>query len=185
MSLIGATPIAGMVMLAAGGLNMNPPAMPSGMPNINIAAPKVSVQQAKAANTCAALVHDPAARMELPGRFAATGMKDSQVEGFLSCVQDAVRQHDVTKLAHSMAYPLKVELPGKVLELKSAAQFKAHYKEVFGVALTKTVTAAKAQELAPSKSAVVLDGGVVEFGPKGGAESRIEISVLRPPQTAK
>ncbi len=185
MSLIGATPIAGMVMLAAGGLNMNPPAMPSGMPNINIAAPKVSVQKAKAADSCATPVHDPSARMELPGRFAETGMKDSQVESFLSCVQDAVRQHAVTKLAHSMAYPLKVELPGKVLELRTAAQFKSHYQEIFGQAMTKTLTAAKSEELAPSKSTAVLDGGVVEFGPEGSGDSRIEISALRPAKVAK
>jgi hypothetical protein len=183
---MGATPIVGMVMLAAGGLNVNPPAMPSSMPNINISSPQVSVQKAQGADTCAASLHDASAALELPGKFAKSGMKDSQAESFLSCVKEAVSKHEVSKLAHSVSYPLTVEMPGKVLKLNSAAQFKAHYKEIFGGSVHQALAGAKPAQLTSDDSgAAVLDDGLLKFGPQAKDDSRIEISVVRPAKAAK
>jgi hypothetical protein len=98
-------------------------------------------------------------------QFSAAGIDDPKlVSTFLSDLQQAVAADDAARVAGLAAFPVEVSIGIQRRSVRSIAEFRTLYSQIFNPCVKRIVAAATPDDLSASWRGVMLGGGAIWFG---------------------
>ena len=91
------------------------------------------------------------------------GMSDAEVAEFLETLQQAVRADKPEAIAALTAFPLRVDVGGRVMRIADAKEFAKSYRSLFTKPVRDAVLAQKASALLRNAQGSMIGGGEVWF----------------------
>lgn len=102
-------------------------------------------------------------------RYWVAGVDDrADVPKMLSTIQEMLASDERSALASMVAFPIKVRLGGKQVEITSKKQFLGHYGEIVNAKVRRAVARQNADGLFANYQGVMIGDGEIWFGPREG-----------------